>query len=152
MTARTTTAKNRNLSSLVDQDGEIGEKQDRAVDAPRRNKREIRLEREIGDEGDEDDGDGLVEEDASRESADHPPPRLGPVGKLLVALARIAEVQEHDDQRGEDRDRVDCGRGVSDIFRNAERAAHYRCTLASVTALRARLSTVSAVSTRSAAR
>jgi hypothetical protein len=49
-----------------------------AVDAPCRDQRQIFLEREIGDEGEKEDGDGLIEKDAKRECADHPPPRVGP--------------------------------------------------------------------------
>jgi hypothetical protein len=39
----------------LDGNGEIGEQQDRAVDAPGRYEREIFLQREIGDEGEKDD-------------------------------------------------------------------------------------------------
>jgi hypothetical protein len=68
----------------LDGNGEIGEQQDAAVDAPRRDQREVFLQREIGDEAEEDDGDGAVQEHREREGADHPPPGAHAVLQLAI--------------------------------------------------------------------
>ncbi len=110
----------------LDGNGEIGEQQHLAVDAPGRHEREIFLQREIGDQPEEDDGDGLVEQDSEREGADHPPPRVGSRHKLGIALARIAPTHEEDHDRREREQRVDAGGEIDDVGGKAEDRGHAR--------------------------
>ena len=76
-------------------------------------------------------GDGLVDQDAEGEGADHPPPGLGAGGELVIALAGLRQRRTPRSTLASDQHGIDAGRGIDDIGRDAEELAHGALPLAS---------------------
>ena len=131
---------------------EIGEQQHAAVDAPRRDQREILFQREIGDEGEEDDGHGAAGEHGEGKGADHPPPGAHAVFQLAVMAGHVAAREHPHDDAGNDEQRIDACGGVDDVGGDAEDCGHRARAFASATMPRARLTMVRAESASSTAR